>query len=209
MSIWNTLRAALGEASEQSRLIDIDRKSNDIIDRVWALPGPIVAPKVRKMTFAAIKKSEYLYTIGDRTFGLDRYVNEFDLAIRKLLIYLDLYRHDPLMPERYELVHLALERLIQKVDMDKVSPTVRLDLASQGISFPSKPHDENERLEESSIKALGNHDQATSPKPANYLEQSRLGFDDYDSSTWGNPSRNTPCPCGSGEKFKHCHGRLD
>ncbi|SPH23597.1 Protein translocase subunit SecA [Defluviimonas aquaemixtae] len=34
------------------------------------------------------------------------------------------------------------------------------------------------------------------------------GFDEADSSTWGNPGRNDPCPCGSGNKFKHCHGRL-
>ena len=32
------------------------------------------------------------------------------------------------------------------------------------------------------------------------------GFDAADNSTWGNPSRNDPCPCGSGERFKHCHG---
>jgi len=34
------------------------------------------------------------------------------------------------------------------------------------------------------------------------------GFDAADPSTWGNPGRNDVCPCGSGEKFKHCHGRL-
>ncbi len=34
------------------------------------------------------------------------------------------------------------------------------------------------------------------------------GFDEADPSTWGNPGRNDACPCGSGEKFKHCHGRL-
>jgi preprotein translocase subunit SecA len=34
------------------------------------------------------------------------------------------------------------------------------------------------------------------------------GFDEGDPSTWGNPGRNDPCPCGSGEKFKHCHGRF-
>ena len=34
------------------------------------------------------------------------------------------------------------------------------------------------------------------------------GFDETDPSTWGNPGRNDPCPCGSGRKFKHCHGRL-
>ena len=34
------------------------------------------------------------------------------------------------------------------------------------------------------------------------------GFDENDPATWGNPGRNAPCPCGSGKKFKHCHGRL-
>jgi len=27
-----------------------------------------------------------------------------------------------------------------------------------------------------------------------------------DPSTWGRVSRNAPCPCGSGKKYKHCHG---
>ncbi|MEQ1615194.1 MAG: preprotein translocase subunit SecA, partial [Hyphomicrobiaceae bacterium] len=30
-----------------------------------------------------------------------------------------------------------------------------------------------------------------------------------DPATWGRVSRNAPCPCGSGKKFKHCHGKLD
>jgi preprotein translocase subunit SecA len=34
------------------------------------------------------------------------------------------------------------------------------------------------------------------------------GFDENDLTTWGNPGRNDLCPCGSGKKFKHCHGRL-
>ncbi|WP_238367575.1 preprotein translocase subunit SecA [Mesobacterium pallidum] len=34
------------------------------------------------------------------------------------------------------------------------------------------------------------------------------GFDENDPETWGSPGRNDPCPCGSGNKFKHCHGRL-
>ena len=33
-------------------------------------------------------------------------------------------------------------------------------------------------------------------------------FDEKDRTTWGNPGRNESCPCGSGKKFKHCHGRL-
>lgn len=39
-------------------------------------------------------------------------------------------------------------------------------------------------------------------------EASAEGFDENDPSTWGNPSRNDECPCGSGKKFKHCHGQM-
>ena len=32
--------------------------------------------------------------------------------------------------------------------------------------------------------------------------------DSEDPATWGRVGRNEPCPCGSGLKFKHCHGKL-
>ncbi|WP_119421631.1 preprotein translocase subunit SecA [Desertibaculum subflavum] len=32
--------------------------------------------------------------------------------------------------------------------------------------------------------------------------------DPADPSTWARTSRNAACPCGSGKKYKHCHGRL-
>jgi preprotein translocase subunit SecA len=28
-----------------------------------------------------------------------------------------------------------------------------------------------------------------------------------DPTSWGKVGRNEPCPCGSGKKYKHCHGR--
>ena len=31
---------------------------------------------------------------------------------------------------------------------------------------------------------------------------------DGDPASWGRVSRNAPCPCGSGKKYKHCHGAL-
>jgi preprotein translocase subunit SecA len=34
------------------------------------------------------------------------------------------------------------------------------------------------------------------------------GVDPSDPSTWSKTSRNAPCPCGSGKKYKHCHGRV-
>ncbi len=34
-------------------------------------------------------------------------------------------------------------------------------------------------------------------------------FDPNDPSTWGRVARNQACPCGSGKKYKHCHGQLN
>ena len=42
--------------------------------------------------------------------------------------------------------------------------------------------------------------------------QVRKGEDEVDpkdSATWGRVSRNAVCPCGSGKKYKHCHGKMD
>jgi preprotein translocase subunit SecA len=33
------------------------------------------------------------------------------------------------------------------------------------------------------------------------------GVDPNDAATWGRVARNASCPCGSGKKFKHCHGK--
>ena len=37
--------------------------------------------------------------------------------------------------------------------------------------------------------------------------QAAATLDPNDPSTWGKVSRNALCPCGSGKKYKHCHGK--
>ncbi len=78
-----------------------------------------------------------------------------------------------------------------------------------------RPMTEEER--EALMQQLLAQQQAAAPKPAPesvgagapaQAGAALEGFDENDRSTWGNPGRNDPCPCGSGKKFKHCHGRL-
>jgi len=49
---------------------------------------------------------------------------------------------------------------------------------------------------------------ATVAVPVAGTSAARPGFDAANPATWGNPGRNDACPCGSGDKFKYCHGRL-
>ncbi len=49
----------------------------------------------------------------------------------------------------------------------------------------------------------------TAPRPAAQRARAAAAvIDPKDPSTWGKVPRNAPCPCGSGKKYKHCHGRL-
>ena len=36
----------------------------------------------------------------------------------------------------------------------------------------------------------------------------KMEFDASNPATWGKVARNAPCPCGSGKKYKHCHGKV-
>jgi preprotein translocase subunit SecA len=38
-------------------------------------------------------------------------------------------------------------------------------------------------------------------------DQQVAELDPADQESWGKVGRNAPCPCGSGKKYKHCHGR--
>ncbi len=50
---------------------------------------------------------------------------------------------------------------------------------------------------------------APSPAPTGAAAgTAAAGFVEADPTTWGDPGRNDPCPCGSGNKFKHCHGKF-
>lgn len=41
-----------------------------------------------------------------------------------------------------------------------------------------------------------------------HFQYSRAEFDPKDPRTWGKVARNDLCPCGSGKKYKHCHGKI-
>ncbi len=46
------------------------------------------------------------------------------------------------------------------------------------------------------------------PRPV-ATRQAAAQIDPNDPTTWGKVPRNAACPCGSGKKYKHCHGKLN
>lgn len=46
-------------------------------------------------------------------------------------------------------------------------------------------------------------------QPVGYPVASAEARDPVNQETWGKVGRNEPCPCGSGKKYKHCHGAFE
>ncbi|WP_072370429.1 preprotein translocase subunit SecA [Hyphomicrobium sp. NDB2Meth4] len=46
-------------------------------------------------------------------------------------------------------------------------------------------------------------------RPPLQTRKTTTSVDPSDPATWGRVARNAPCPCGSGKKYKHCHGKTD
>jgi preprotein translocase subunit SecA len=62
---------------------------------------------------------------------------------------------------------------------------------------------------------LVSQEEQTAEEQAAFIEQQNANMeadipevDEETIASWGNVGRNAPCPCGSGRKFKHCHGRF-
>ena len=63
--------------------------------------------------------------------------------------------------------------------------------------------------------ALVSQEEQTAAEQAAFIEQQNQNMesdipevDEETIASWGNVGRNAQCPCGSGKKFKHCHGRF-
>ena len=67
---------------------------------------------------------------------------------------------------------------------------------------------EDIQAQRSQMAEAGEREKPEPASPEVAAGEPQEGFVEDDPSTWGNPGRNEACPCGSGKKFKHCHGRL-
>jgi preprotein translocase subunit SecA len=129
-------------------------------------------------------------------------------------------QRDPLneyKSEAFALFNAMLDELKERVTM----MLARVELAPEGPSQPLPPpqpiqmfesHPEPEMAlaaADGSGPPLGLEMRpVTAPMPIGARTTRSEAVDPDDPSTWRNTARNSPCPCGSGKKFKHCHGRL-
>lgn len=131
---------------------------------------------------------------------------------------LDLMRHtivlraygqkDPLNEYKREAFNMfsnLLDTLKEQVTIVTCRAVIRQESAQDAAA-----RQQNIKMREvhENLKGENTAEPATEPeKNAPFRHAAEI--DPKDPSTWGKVARNAPCPCGSGKKFKHCHGRIE
>jgi len=124
-------------------------------------------------------------------------------------------QRDPLNEYKTEAFHL-FETMSQHLREAVTAQLMRVEIVQQAppVQEPSLPYVEAHKID----PATGEDEMALAEAGAATLARHGIGAiparnpparspNPKDPSTWGKVGRNAPCPCGSGKKYKHCHGR--
>jgi preprotein translocase subunit SecA len=114
--------------------------------------------------------------------------------------------------EAFGLYQLMLETIREQVTKLLMSVEVRLPTLEDYTAHKPQEVRALHGLAPDEIGSDGMGMEGMDPLPKGMVRRTALHqpahntFDPQNPDTWHNMPRNAPCPCGSGKKYKHCHG---
>jgi len=185
--------------------------NEEILDRIYQATDVSIAKKVAEVgsdTFRRVEKAVLLQTIDQRWRDHLQMLDH----LRQSVGLRGYAQRDPLNEYKTEAFSL-FESLLSRLREDVTRQLMHVQFAAE------PPALEEQRLPEMQAHHLdpqtGRDEMATDgdvalaerPRPVRN-RPAEIAMNPNDPSTWGKISRNAPCPCGSGKKYKHCHGAL-
>ncbi|MEP3265453.1 MAG: preprotein translocase subunit SecA [Hyphomicrobiales bacterium] len=116
-------------------------------------------------------------------------------------------QRDPLQEYKQESFAL-FETMLATLRQAVTGQLMRVELASEAPELSDDDMPEMEYEHGSLDEGVANQDAAQSPGIVTMPVVNVEDRDPEDPETWGKIGRNELCPCGSGKKYKHCHGAL-
>jgi preprotein translocase subunit SecA len=175
----------------------------------WAKEEGIADEEIRERLIKAADE-DYAARTERNTPDLQRYIEKqvvlqgLDTLWREHIVTLDhlrnvigwrgLAQRDPLNEYKSEAFQLFQE-LTTRLRQSVTAQLMRVEVMFQD---PDAPTDGSASAQPQLAAASGYAAIEATVDPADRKPE--------DVSTWGKVGRNEPCPCGSGKKFKHCHG---
>ena len=175
---------------------DIGRE--EIIQNVIDETDKGIAKKISEFGIEAIRQIEKQVLLQSVDKSWRDHLLKLD-HLRTVVAFRGYAQRDPLNEYKTE-AFILFESMLARIRIE-----VTKFMAFVQIMAP----EDQEKLEEKLAKEAKNiaiqSGKISNPKKGrNFSETSEL--DPLNPSSWGRVSRNAPCPCGSGKKYKHCHG---
>ena len=197
-----------GIADEEIRV-----RLNDSVDRLFAQKAAQYGPEVWRQVEKSVLMQLFDQSWKDHLLHLDHLRQGIGLRAYG--------QKDPLNEYKREAFNLFSDLLTGlREQVANVLATVQLRMEQAGEPAPqSAPPQMREIHEDPALAAALSEEPdfdpadpsggpaggvATLPRP----RASKVVRNPNDPATWGKVARNAPCPCDSGKKFKHCHGRV-
>ncbi len=187
---------------------EIKTRLDDAVERVFAQKAAQYGPDVWRQVEKSVLMQIFDQNWKDHLLHLDHLRQGIGLRAYG--------QKDPLNEYKREAFNLFSD-LLTNLREQVVTLLATLQIRMEPPPMPEMPSNMHEVHEDPALAASMSDDPAYDPADPDgggvaTLHRPRpitnSPVDPNDPSTWGKVSRNASCPCGSGKKFKHCHGRV-
>ena len=187
---------------------EIRERLTEAVDRKMAEKAANYGPEIMRM----VEKSLLLQILDqvwkEHLLGLDHLRQGIGLRAYAQKDPLNEYKR-----EAFNLFEAMLERLRERVTSVLAHVELQLTPTEDAALLPTGEQEMHETREDPAFAhADAGPQQSAAAVPAAPTpirsRQVSANVNPKDPSTWGRVARNNPCPCGSGKKYKHCHGSL-
>jgi preprotein translocase subunit SecA len=180
---------------------------NDITDRLIDFANRRMAERAVSMGPELMRALEKMFLIQ----VIDQHWKEHLLQLDHLrqTVGLRAYgQRDPLneyKAESFEMFQVLLQEVRSEVTYILAHATVGTEGIPDENADQTPPQDLQTGRGDPALGGITPEEEIQVPVRSKVMEEDRKPDDQR---TWGKVSRNAQCPCGSGKKFKHCHGAI-
>ena len=207
----------IAEWAKEEGIADEEIKARivDAVDRRMAEKAANIGPEIMRMAEKSLLLQVLDHAWKEHLLHLDHLRQGINLRAYGQRDPLNEYKR-----EAFELFEAMLRDLREQITSLLAHVEIRVASPEDQLLQPAEP--DASRLREvhadpSAAEAAlaGGPDvaggPAEQPRPTPQVRRgaaAAAAMNAADPTTWGKVPRNAPCPCGSGRKFKHCHGRV-
>ena len=174
----------------------------EVIERITKVADEVFAEKTERFSPDIMRQIEKAVLMQ----GLDHLWREHLVQLDHLRQVVGLRgygQRDPLNEFKSEAFQL-FETLLTRLRELTTQQLFHIELQTEAPPEPQLPQMEAHHLDP--LTGMDTFDTAAQALGYTALPVAPADRDPHDPSTWGKVGRNDPCPCGSGKKYKHCHG---